>query len=67
MWQSMERISTDGIHMRNEAAVMIISMVIGGSFKGFWLAACPWVLMGIGLSSWQHIGAENISLKKRNE
>lgn len=53
--------------MRNEAAVMIISMVIGGSFKGFWLAACPWVLMGIGLSSWQHIGAENISLKKRNE
>jgi len=34
------------------AVVTIISMIVGGSVKEFWFAACPWVLMGIGLASW---------------
>lgn len=38
----------------------IFSMVIGGSFKGFWFAACPWALMGIGLSAWAaYTGGQN--------
>ena len=42
------------------AIVTITSMVIGGSFKEFWFAACPWALMGIGLSAWAaYTGGQN--------
>ena len=41
------------------AAVTVISMIIGGSFREFWFAACPWVLMGLGLSSWAaYVGSQ---------
>lgn len=45
-------ILTTGILCLTVGILYFISLLVGGDFKDFCEAACPWVLFGIGFAAW---------------
>lgn len=45
-------ILTTGILCLTVGILYFISLIVGGDFKDFCEAACPWVLFGIGFAAW---------------